>query len=76
MWGAYAEYVKKSVENVTIAADEIERDLHRALPEVKILKNFFENFETFFHFFQSKFKNGFSIPPFKRTAVYLPWGAY
>ena len=33
--GAYAEYVKKSIENVTFAADEIERDLHRALPEVR-----------------------------------------
>ena len=32
--GAYADYVKKSIENVTFAADEIERDLHRALPEV------------------------------------------
>merc|ERR1711892_153968 len=31
--GAYAEYVKQSMESVTFAADEIERDLHRALPE-------------------------------------------
>ena len=31
--GQYAEYVKKSMESFTFAADEIERDLHRALPE-------------------------------------------
>lgn len=32
--GKYAEYVSLSLDNITIAADEIERDLHRALPEV------------------------------------------
>lgn len=38
--GAYAEYVKQSMESVTFAADEIERDLHRALPEVfKLIKH-------------------------------------
>ena len=30
----YADYVKQSIDQATIAADEIERDLHRALPEV------------------------------------------
>ena len=38
--GAYADYVKKSIENVTFAADEIERDLHRALPEVSFHGDF------------------------------------
>ena len=32
--GLYADYVKQSTDQSTIAADEIERDLHRALPEV------------------------------------------
>ena len=35
--GKYAEYVSQSTDNSTIAADEIERDLHRALPEVSII---------------------------------------
>ena len=43
--GKYAKYVSSSIDSSNIAADEIERDLHRALPEVKKIK--FHSFSIF-----------------------------
>jgi len=66
--GKYAEYVSSSLDSSNIAADEIERDLHRALPEVSHKLCFYTKNFAFFRPIFSRRASDF----FEKKINFLP----